>query len=78
MNLLIFLLVAVAEEDFHQVVMLGFGLCSDQPGVCVKGFSEGAGKWDYMVGLTWVISAEFFGFVLLFAHKLCIWRNFSP
>lgn len=30
----------------------------------------------YMVGLTWVISAEFF--VLLFAHKLCTWRNFSP
>lgn len=32
----------------------------------------------YRVGLTRVISADFFCFVLLFAHKLCIRRNFSP
>lgn len=47
---MIFRLVAVAEEDFHQVVMLGFGLCSDQPGVCVrlsgKELGNGIIWWD--------------------------------
>lgn len=72
MVLIFFLLLGVAEEDYRQVVLLGFRLCCKQPRLLCTVFTEdlyGRINLGHLCG--------FFFFVSLFTHKLCIRRNFA-